>query len=187
MDRQSLRKGDNPFMKCLQSLSVAALLAYTCATTSVHAAKRSTRSTPTASARYAQINREIGRYAIVKRDLSGYSVEGGTLHAYLLHGAPRKLVAHHYGESGQAAEEYYFWNNRLFFVLRAVFTYDQPLGHKPSGKMKRTGEHRFYFSNGKLVRWQEGRKLRPLSSQQAKDYEEYTLLIAREFLQKVRS
>lgn len=171
-------------MKCLRVISIAALLACTLATDPVRAAKR---STPTAAARYAQINREMGRYTIVKRDLSGYSPEGGTLRAYLLHGAPRKLVVHHYGDSGQAVEEYYFWNNRLFFVLRAVFTYDQPLGIKSSGKMKRSSEHRFYFSHGRLVRWQQGRKLMSLASQEAKDYEESTLLMAREFLQKVRS
>ena len=179
MDGQFLRSGDNCTMKCFHVIPVAALIAFSLAINPVDAAKR---SAPTARARYAQINRDLGRYRIVKRKLTGYSPEGGTLRAYLLHGSPRKMVAYHYGESGKAIEEYYFWNHRLFFVLRAVFTYDQPFG-----KVKRTGEHRFHFSNGKLVRWQKDRKLMPLSLQEAKDYEESTLLMARELLQTARS
>ena len=166
-------------MKLLHITTTAALLVCILVARPIRA---EARSVPTASARYAQINREIGRCKVVKRDLEGYSSEGGTLRAYLLHGSPRKIVAHYYGAGGQAIEEYYFWNNRLFFVLRANFTYQEPLS-----KLRRSGEHRFYFSNGKLVRWQKDRNLMTLPSQEAKDYEESTLLLAREFLQKVRS
>jgi hypothetical protein len=165
-------------MKRPRIITATALLACAATTHPAHAQ----RSTATASARYAQINREVGRYTVVKRKFSGYSPNGGTLRAYLLHGSPRKMVAIYYGHSGRAVEEYYFWNSRLFFVLRATFT-----DGEPPGKEKRTQENRFYFSDSKLVRWQQDRKLMPVASTEAKDYEEHTLAIAREFLQTVRS
>src|SRR5258708_6861556 len=79
-------------------------------------------------ARYEAVNRSAKRYTKVERDLQGYSVEGGSLTGYFAGPMVRKMVAIHYGETGRAAEEYYFWNGRLFFVLRTDSHYDQPIG-----------------------------------------------------------
>ncbi|HEX8834160.1 MAG TPA: hypothetical protein VF719_08160 [Abditibacteriaceae bacterium] len=182
-------------MKFICPIVVFVLLGFAVALNPVFAAPKVATGhvTPTtAAAQYAQINREIGRCKIVERTITGLSVEGGTLRAYLLNGAPRKLLVHHYGESGKAVEEYYFWNGRLFFVLRAVFAYDEPLGSgqpgKPSGiKERRTGEIRLYFREGKLVRWQKGRDVLSPSLQEARDYAETAQLVAREMLEKLRS
>ncbi len=58
-------------------------------------------------------------------------------------------MAKFYGETGQAREEYYFWDDRLFFVLRVESRYDKPL----SGKVVSKSEERFYFADDALIRW----------------------------------
>jgi hypothetical protein len=98
---------------------------------------------------YAQINSSVPRYKRVKKELSGFSAKGGDLIAYFHGPSVMKMVANYLGESGKAAEEYYFWDGKLIFVLRTDFRYDKPL----SGKVARKTEDRFYFSNDKLIRW----------------------------------
>src|SRR4028119_1917311 len=104
-------------------------------------------------AQYARVNRELKRCTQGKSNLEGYSTAGGTLTAYFRNLSPRKLVAQFYGETGRATEEYYFWNNRLFFVIRRESRYD-----KPFGIVQSTTENRYYFTGGKLIRWVDERK-----------------------------
>jgi hypothetical protein len=81
----------------------------------------------------------------------------------------RKLVAKVYGEIGQAREEYYFWDDRLFFVLRVKLRYD-----KPFGKVVSKPEERFYFADDALIRWLDPRKKEvsagPEMQQRGRDY-----------------
>lgn len=85
----------------------------------------------------------------MKKDLSGFSAEGGVLVAYFDGPNITKISATFYGESGKAAEEYYYWEGKLIFVLRTDYAYSKPL----SGKVVRTEVSRFYFNNEKLIRW----------------------------------
>jgi hypothetical protein len=98
---------------------------------------------------YGQINRSAGLYKKVKKGLSGFSAEGGELVAYFHGPSVMKMVATYFGESGKASEEFYFWSGKLIFVLRTDLRYDKPL----SGKVVQKTENRFYFSDGKLIRW----------------------------------
>ncbi|HYR74821.1 MAG TPA: hypothetical protein VEM96_03175 [Pyrinomonadaceae bacterium] len=117
----------------------------------------------------AQINGSVPRYKRVKKDLSGFSAEGGGLLAYFHGPSIMKMVATYFGESGKAAEEYYFWDGKLIFVLRTDFRYDKPL----SGKVSRKTENRFYFSNHKLIKWidENGKQVTPDTEFQAKQKE----------------
>ena len=99
--------------------------------------------------RYAEVERELKQCRRVKRDLPDESAEGGELTGYFKETSLRKLAARFYGESGQALEEYYFWEGQLFFVLRTESRYTRPL----SGVVKSKTEERFYFDNAKLLRW----------------------------------
>ena len=99
--------------------------------------------------RYAKVERELKQSRQVKRDLPGESAEGGELTGYFKKDSLRKLVAQFFGETGQAREEYYFWEGGLFFVLRTESRYTKPL----SGVVKRKTEERFYFADAKLIRW----------------------------------
>lgn len=99
--------------------------------------------------RYTEVERDLKQCRPVKRDLPGESAEGGNLTGYFKDSSLRKLAAQFYGESGQALEEYYFWDSQLFFVLRTESHYTKPL----SGVVKRKTEDRFYFDHGKLIQW----------------------------------
>lgn len=98
---------------------------------------------------YATINRRAAKYKKVKKELTGYSLEGGELVAYFDGPKIMKIVANHYGEGGKALEEYYYWDDQLIFVFRKDSSYDKP----GSGKVVRTAENRFYFTNDRMIRW----------------------------------
>lgn len=98
---------------------------------------------------YAAINRKVPSYRKVKKALSGFSAEGGQLLAYFHGPSVMKMVATFYGETGQAIEEYYYWEGKLIFVLQTDHRYDKPL----SGKVVKKTENRFYFKDEKLIRW----------------------------------
>jgi hypothetical protein len=112
---------------------------------------------------YAVINKRVAKYKKVKKQLSGFSLEGGELVAYMDGPAVVKIVATHYGEGGKAVEEYYYQNGRLIFVYRKDSIYDRPM----SGRVVRTEENRFYFSNDRLIRWIDGsaRQVNPDTSE----------------------
>ncbi len=98
---------------------------------------------------YTAINKRGARYQKVKKELTGFSAEGGELIAYLDGPAIVKIAATYYGETGRAAEEYYYQAGKLIFVYRKDSTYSRPL----SGKVIRTSETRFYFHNDQLIKW----------------------------------
>lgn len=99
--------------------------------------------------RYATINKSLAKYKLVKKELSGFSTEGGELIAYFDGPAIVKIAATYQGETGSSFEEFYYWKGKLIFVFRKQDTYDEPM----SGKVVKTRENRFYFSNDELIRW----------------------------------
>jgi hypothetical protein len=99
--------------------------------------------------KYAQIEKALKDCRQVKRDLPGESAEGGELTAWFRDRSVTKLSAMFYGESGKALEQYYFWDSELIFVFRVDWHYTQPT----SGVVKNKTEDRFYFADGKLIRW----------------------------------
>lgn len=134
--------------------------------------------------RYAAINKSARKYRKVKKELSGFSLEGGELIAYF-HG-PRivKITAAYFGESGRATEEYYYSDEKLIFVFRRDYTYDEPM----TGKVIRTQANRFYFENDRLIRWidENGRAI--LSSDGRYQAKQQELLDAsNKFLKAARS
>ena len=101
-------------------------------------------------AQYTEIENELKGCRQVQRDLPDESAEGGELTAWFKGSSLRKLSARFFGETGKALEEYYFANdNRLIFVLRIETHYTKPM----SGVVKNKTEQRFYFADGKLIRW----------------------------------
>jgi hypothetical protein len=102
----------------------------------------------TIRSRYDAVEKDLSRCKQVKRDLPDESTEGGELTAYFSDQSLRKLAAKFYGETGQSREEYYFWDDRLFFVMRVQSRYDKMFGKVVSKK-----EERFYFAGDALIRW----------------------------------
>ena len=138
----------------------------------------------TIRSRFATINQNLGRYRKVRKDLEGESAEGGTLVAHLDGKSVRKVVATHYGETGRAIEEYYYWDDQLIFVLRKEFHYTRPL----SGKVRSIAENRFYFDGGRLIRWldQKRKTVRPEETGYG-EQQEQLLNDARRFADMARS
>jgi hypothetical protein len=138
----------------------------------------------TIRSRYTQINKNLSRYRKVKKELSGYSAEGGALEAYFDGDSIRKIVANHYGESGRAVEEFYYWDERLIFVFRKDFRYDKPL----SGRTVSSQENRFYFDNNRLIRWigENGKQIPSTQAEYSEKQREY-LENSEEFLKLARS
>jgi hypothetical protein len=113
--------------------------------------------------RYAAINRGLSKFRMVKRELSGFSTEGGELVAYFDGPTVVKVAATHFGETGRSFEEFYYWDGKLIFVFHRRETYDEPM----SGKVSKTAEERFYFDDGRLIRWLDprGRAVAPDSGE----------------------
>ncbi len=133
---------------------------------------------------YAQINRNAAKYKKVRKDLSGFSAEGGVLVAYFEGANIMKIAATFYGETGKAAEEYYYWDGKLIFVLRTDSRYSKPL----SGKVVKTTVERFYFNEDKLIRWidENGKQVAPDTSEYAEKQKDY-LDTSKEFTGALRS
>ena len=132
---------------------------------------------------YASINQNAPRYRRVKKNLAGYSAEGGEMVAYLHGPSVMKIVATFFGETGRAVEEYYFWNGQLIFVFQTDNRYD-----KPFGKVVRKIENRFYFKDGKMIRWldESGKEVAPDSPEYAPKQADYSKM-SKEFVDGAKS
>ncbi len=71
----------------------------------------------------------------------------------------RKAIVRFYGYQEDLISEYYFWNDSLFFVFKTEINY---LKSKSADDFtesdKKKMESRFYFQNGKLIRWLDHNK-----------------------------
>jgi hypothetical protein len=133
------------------------LVAAACTLAAVHPIDAQQRVTATSGdpgviarirAQFAEIEREAPTYRRTTHELQGFSLEGGKLVGFYRGSELRKLAAHHYGESGEATEEYYFSNGRPVFIYVVDSRYDELL----SGRVRYRTEDRYYFDGGRLVR-----------------------------------
>ena len=107
---------------------------------------------------YKKVNKKFYlSYKKIKKDLKGESSEGGELKGYFNNEELKKIVVSYYGEMGKLIEEYYFWNNNLFFVFTQDYLYNMPKIMDGS-KVEKIDENRYYFSEGKLIRWLDPNK-----------------------------
>lgn len=145
---------------------------------------RVTDSISTIRRRYAIINKSLSKYRTVKKELSGFSAEGGELAAYFDGKSVMKIATINQGETGRSFEDFYYWDEKLIFVFRKQDTYDKP----HSGKVVRTTENRFYFGDGKLIRWidENGKQAAPGGSEYQKKQNEY-LRTSQRFVEGSRS
>jgi hypothetical protein len=104
---------------------------------------------------YAAVQGRLPRCAQRDKTVEGYSTEGGIVEEYDFRGTPQRVVASLYGCSFRSASEYELWNGQLIFVLVTRLEYNHPIGADELGPQKgvRVTQDRFYFHNGKLIRW----------------------------------
>lgn len=99
--------------------------------------------------RYAAVQKQLPTYRSMQRAMDSLSTEGGNLKAYFEGQHVRLIKISLFGETGRIDQEYYYTDtNRLFFVFEKHHRYGRQFG-----KVAQVQAARFYFHDGKLIRW----------------------------------
>jgi len=107
----------------------------------------------------AVINKGAPKYTKTTKNVEDISLEGTEATYYSAAGDVRKITAKIYGESYNAAGEFYYLGGTLIFAYLKHNQYDAPIGTGKSPKVARTEERRFYFADGELIRLLIGKKI----------------------------
>ncbi len=103
------------------------------------------------------INKNVNNYAKTTKDVDGISLEG-TEATYFASGKDlKKIVAESYGETYKALTELYYSGDKLIFVYRKFSSYDTQVGMTPPPKVIKVKESRFYFADGKMIKFLNGK------------------------------
>jgi len=102
--------------------------------------------------KFGAVNYNLNSYKKIKKDLMDESTEGGELEGYFKKEELKKIVTSYYGEMGKLIEEYYFWDNELFFVFTQDYSYNMPM-YMDGSKVDKIDENRYYIHKNKLIRW----------------------------------
>lgn len=78
-------------------------------------------------ANFKRINSITKWTSIKKKSIEGESAEGGEASFYYKNKRLEKIIARHYGETGQVLIEYYLLNGNLSFVFEKDYKYNRPL------------------------------------------------------------
>jgi len=126
-------------------------------------------------------------------ELSGYSAEGGRATAYSDSRKDIRLIrVELYGESGKMFEEFYYRNGSLIFAFYESHRYNVPFYVTPEvakdaggvafdPKKTEITEDRYYFENGRMLRWiDENKRDVGTTSQEFRDSEKAILRFSNE-------
>ncbi len=103
------------------------------------------------------INKSAKKYTKTTKNVEGISLEG-TEATYFVSGKElKKITAKSYGETYKATTEFYYQADKLIFVYRKFQSYDTQVGMNPPPKVVSTKESRFYFVNGKMIKFLNGK------------------------------
>ena len=137
-------------------------------------------------AHYATVGKAVSKATVVKRKLQGYSQEDGELTAYFHKGVPLKMTVKFYDGSNRLIEEYYFWQGRLFFILRTTEIYESSIGNTGDPDIYSRLQSRSYFKDGKLWLWIKSDGKRVESGEELSDRQKSYLALTREMLAGAR-
>ncbi len=116
-------------------------------------------------AKYVKINASVPQCRRVVKDIWGESLEGAEMDAFYQGQELQLVIVHHFGEMYQTFTEYYYEQGKAFFVYQRSFQYNRPMyWDSITAKANqdtvvfnfyksRLEENRYYFNNGKLIRW----------------------------------
>ena len=150
-------------------------------------------------AEYHSIRAALLNLKAEKITLDGYSPEGAEAKAYRDgNGNIRFIRAELFFESGKVIGEYYYKDEKLFFTFYTTHHYNVPSYLTPQ-RAKEIGidafdpkkttvtEERYYFKNGKLIRWLgETKKEVDPTSQEYKNAEKSVVEFSNELLSKFK-
>jgi len=100
----------------------------------------------------ARIKNDSAKFRVERKNIFGQSSEGGLLENFYDDKTLRKAVMTLFGETGKSADEYYFLNGEIIFVLQTEVRYKSPI-YMGKTEIKNREENRFYFNKKKLIRW----------------------------------
>jgi len=112
---------------------------------------------------FSTINTDLKDYTLVEKDVEDESTEGGFIKAYYNND---KLILMHcefYGEMGNLVEDYYYNNEKLFFVFAIRNNYSSPVYEEVEKTISKE-ENRYYFNNDKMIRWIDAKSVKIVKS-----------------------
>ena len=106
---------------------------------------------------FTTTNQEESTYQTKEVELNNLSTEGGSAKGFFSNHRLVKIEAKLYGETGNWIGEYYYHQAILYFVFTQTNHYN---GHilAPKVKISRVEENRYYFWEGKMIRWLDQHK-----------------------------
>lgn len=118
---------------------------------------------------YKSIRNSLPTFNVESAEAPEPSTEGGEVKAYRdSKGNIRMIRMELYFESGKEIEEYYYQNNLLIFALYEEHKYNVPMNISPEtakeigqsfdSKKTKVLANRYYFKNGKMIRWLDSEK-----------------------------
>lgn len=105
----------------------------------------------------AEITRNANKYTKTTREIDGISLEG-TVATYFTSGKRlKKITAKSYGETYNSTTELFYQGDQLIFVFQKFNRYDTQIGSDKPVKVVMVKESRFYFENGRMIRFLNGK------------------------------
>jgi hypothetical protein len=104
------------------------------------------------------INKNVKKYTKTTKNVEGISLEGTEADYFAAGKDLKKITATSYGETYKAMTEIYYSGDNVIFVYRKFSSYDTQIGMNPPPKIVKVTESRFYFENGKMIKFLNGKK-----------------------------
>lgn len=100
---------------------------------------------------FKRINSITKWTVIKKKNIEGESAEGGEATYYYKNKRLEKVMARHYGETGQALIEYYLLNGKLSFVFEKDYKYNRPLFYDVKAMKENNDTEAFDFEKSEIT------------------------------------
>ncbi|MGC2237081.1 MAG: hypothetical protein WA584_13020 [Pyrinomonadaceae bacterium] len=106
----------------------------------------------------SKINKNLRKYTKKTKDVADISVEGTQATYYSSGRGLLKITAKMYGETYNAAGEFYYQGEELIFAYVKLNKYDTQIGLKKPVKVVKIEEKRLYFAGGNLIKLLIGKR-----------------------------
>lgn len=100
---------------------------------------------------FKRINSITKWTSIKKKSIEGESAEGGEATYYYKNKRLEKIMARHYGETGQVLIEYYLLNGNLSFVFEKDYKYNRPLFYDEKAMKENNDTEAFDFEKSEIT------------------------------------
>ncbi|MDP2364269.1 MAG: hypothetical protein Q8M94_10950 [Ignavibacteria bacterium] len=99
-----------------------------------------------------KIYKDLNLFTKIIKEKYDESTEGATISAYYGEGILKKIEGVYYGEIGKTTINYYCIADRLIFISKKKFIYDNPIPNKNT-KVISIRKNNYYFNKNMLFKW----------------------------------